>query len=130
MTVASLRNKARKLRAELDALLLCAKDPRLPWYVKALALFLLGYALSPIDLIPDFIPVLGLVDDLVLIPAGIALLVRLVPKEILDDCRAKAKEKPVRNGGHYAAAAVIVAVWIAAALAVFYGLWYCLSEKG
>jgi uncharacterized membrane protein YkvA (DUF1232 family) len=129
MNAAFLRSKARQMREELDALIICAQDPRLPWYVKALALFLLGYAFSPIDLIPDFIPVLGYLDDLVLIPAGIALIVRLVPKEILDECRMKAKEAPPLRKGHYVAAAVIVAVWIACALAVFYALWYCLPKK-
>ncbi|MFC6662253.1 YkvA family protein [Deinococcus multiflagellatus] len=74
-----LRTLARRLKAELLALSLAARDPRTPWYARAWALLVLAYALSPIDLIPDFIPVLGQLDDLLLVPAGLWLALRLIP---------------------------------------------------
>ena len=89
-TPAIWKARARQLKAEVYALYLAYRDPRVPWYAKVLAACVVGYALSPIDLIPDFIPVLGYLDDLVLIPLGIALTLRLIPPEVLDECRARA----------------------------------------
>ena len=86
----SLRQRARLLKRETLALYLAARDPRTPWYAKLLAVAIVAYALSPIDLIPDFIPVLGYLDELVLIPAGIALVIRLVPREVMADARERA----------------------------------------
>ena len=80
----------RELRRELHALYLAAKDPRVPWYAKALAAFVVAYALSPFDLIPDFIPVVGLLDDLVVVPLGILAARRMIPAPVLADCRARA----------------------------------------
>jgi uncharacterized membrane protein YkvA (DUF1232 family) len=123
MTVlAELKQRARRLRAETLALYLVARDPRTPWAAKLLAAAAVAYALSPIDLIPDFVPVLGYLDDLILIPAGIALAIRLVPRAVLEDCRMQAQElmadgKPVSR----AAAAVIVAIW--GAMAVLCVVW-------
>jgi uncharacterized membrane protein YkvA (DUF1232 family) len=91
---------------------LAARDPHTPWYVKALALAVAAYALSPIDLIPDFIPVIGYVDDLLIVPLGIALVIRLIPAEVMQKHRVEAslaQERPVSR----AAAFVIVLVWIA-----------------
>lgn len=104
--------RTEALEEETYALYLACRDPRVPWYAKALAAAVAGYALSPIDLIPDFIPVLGYLDDLVIVPAGIALALRLVPGEVMAECRARAKENMAGSGGHRAAAVVIVAVWI------------------
>ena len=96
-----------------------ARDPRLPWHVRVLALAVAAYALSPIDLIPDFIPVLGYLDDLVLVPLGIALVVKLTPDNVLADAReraANAANRPVNR----IAAAVIVLLWIAAVVLAWY----------
>ena len=85
----TLRKKARRLRDEIRALVLAYRDPRTPWYARACAALVLAYALSPIDLIPDFIPILGHLDDLVLIPLGIALTVRLIPAQVMQDARVQ-----------------------------------------
>jgi uncharacterized membrane protein YkvA (DUF1232 family) len=111
-----LKQHARHLKAETFGLYLAARDPRTPWYAKLLAAGIVAYAVSPIDLIPDFVPVLGYLDDLILIPAGIALAIRLVPDSVLADCRAQAhetfkNEKPVS----WVAGAVIVVIWLALA---------------
>jgi uncharacterized membrane protein YkvA (DUF1232 family) len=89
----SLRAWARRLKRETHTLLLVAKHPDLPWYVRLFAGLVLAYAFSPIDLIPDFIPILGYLDDLILLPLGIALCIRLTPPEILSECRARAEEE-------------------------------------
>jgi uncharacterized membrane protein YkvA (DUF1232 family) len=105
---------ARRLRRDSHAIYLASRDPRVPWYVKILAVAVAGYALSPIDLIPDFIPVVGYLDDLIIVPLGIGLVVSLIPKEIMVECRAKADEagqRPVSRAGMIA----IIMVWIAAA---------------
>lgn len=112
--VAHLRSWARNIKRDVHALYLSARDPRVPWYAKAIALAVAAYALSPIDLIPDFIPVLGYVDDLVLVPLGILLAIRLIPAEVLAEHRASASDS--RLPMSRSAAAVIVAVWIGLAL--------------
>src|SRR6478672_6134290 len=86
-----LRQWARALKRDVHAVYLAARDPRTPWYVKALALAVAAYALSPIDLIPDFIPVLGYVDDLLIVPLGIALATKLIPSGVLEEHRANAR---------------------------------------
>ena len=116
-TLARWKMRARQLQAEVYALYLAFRDPRVPWYAKAVAACVVGYALSPIDLIPDFIPVLGYLDDLVLIPLGIALVLRMIPPAVMVECRARARAeladgKPVSR----AAAAVIVAIWVGLAV--------------
>jgi uncharacterized membrane protein YkvA (DUF1232 family) len=111
---------ARALKRESLALYYAARDARTPWYAKLLAGAIVAYALSPIDLIPDFIPVLGLLDELLLLPAAIWLALRLVPEQVLVESRARAEaalERPTSR----VAAVVIVFVWIACALAV--GAW-------
>jgi uncharacterized membrane protein YkvA (DUF1232 family) len=90
------RARVRELKIQVHALLLACRDPRTPWYAKALAALVAAYALSPVDLIPDFIPVLGQLDDLLLVPLGIVLTVRLIPREVLADCRARAREADAR----------------------------------
>jgi uncharacterized membrane protein YkvA (DUF1232 family) len=111
---------ARALKRDVHAVYLAARDPQTPWYAKALAFAVAAYALSPIDLIPDFIPVFGYVDDLVIVPLGIALVIRLIPAEVMEKHRALAalaQERPVSR----AAAIVIVLVWIASGLLI--GWW-------
>ena len=119
-----LNEWARALKRQSLALYYAARDPRTPWYAKLIAAAIVAYALSPIDLIPDFIPVLGLVDDLLLLPAAIWVVVRLVPKVVLDDARERANatlDQPTSR----TAAVVIVAIWIlcAAALAWWAARW-------
>jgi uncharacterized membrane protein YkvA (DUF1232 family) len=107
-----LRKKTEELEKETYALYLAYRDPRVPWYAKAVAAATVAYAVSPIDLIPDFIPVLGYLDDLLIVPAGIALSIRLIPAEIMTECRQKAHER--LNGANALgrkAAAVVLAVW-------------------
>jgi uncharacterized membrane protein YkvA (DUF1232 family) len=116
----SLKQWARRLKSETYALYLAYKDPRVPWYARAFAACVVAYAFSPIDLIPDPIPVLGYLDDLILIPLGVALAVKLIPPAVLAECRKQAQEalrqgKPV----NWLAAGVIVAIWLLlAALAI------------
>ncbi len=114
--LAELKQRAHHLKAETFALYLAARDPRTPWYAKLLVVGIVAYAFSPIDLIPDFVPVLGYLDDLILIPAGIALAIRLVPDSVLADCRAQAQES-FKNGKPVSriASVVIVVIWIALA---------------
>jgi uncharacterized membrane protein YkvA (DUF1232 family) len=114
-----LRQRARALKDQTYVLYLAARHPRTPWYAKLLVAGIVAYAFSPIDLIPDFIPVLGLLDDLVLIPLGIWLAIRLVPPAVLADCRLRAQER--RKLVSRAAGAVIVAIWMAL---VGLGLWW------
>jgi uncharacterized membrane protein YkvA (DUF1232 family) len=116
-----LRQTARRLKRETYALYLAARDPRTPWYARLLAAFVVAYALSPIDLIPDFIPVLGYLDDLILVPLGLALVLRLVPDEVLADCRQQAETlladgKPTSR----TAAVVIITIWLGLALLAGY----------
>lgn len=113
-----LRTWARGLKRETYALYLACRDPRTPWYAKAVAGLVVAYALSPLDLIPDPIPVLGYLDDLVLIPLGLALAVRLIPLEVLADCRARAAVEGGRGPRSLVAAVVIVLVWIGVAALV------------
>jgi uncharacterized membrane protein YkvA (DUF1232 family) len=119
-----LRRWAKGVKRDGVTLWFAGRHPSTPWYAKALGLFVVGYALSPIDLIPDFIPVLGYVDDVVLLPALIWLAVRMIPLPVLDECRDQADEwlrvsgsKPVSRVG----AGVIVALWIAAGIGL--GWW-------
>jgi uncharacterized membrane protein YkvA (DUF1232 family) len=113
--LSSLRNWAKTLKRDVMALWLAGRDPRVPWYAKALAAAVAAYALSPIDLIPDFVPILGYVDDLVLVPLGIAVVVRLIPAETLQDLRRQASELLDRPASRVATA-LILSVWIALAL--------------
>lgn len=113
--VARLRDWAREMKRDVHALYLAARDPRVPWYAKAVALAVAAYALSPIDLIPDFIPVLGHLDDVIIVPLGIVLAVRLIPAEVLAEHRATASAAGKRPTSR-SAAAIIVAIWIGLAL--------------
>ena len=107
-----LKEWARVIKRDVHALYLASRDPRVPWYAKALAVAVAGYALSPIDLIPDFIPVVGYLDDVIIVPLGIMLVVRLIPPDIMAEHRelaAAAQERPISR----TAAVIIVCVWIA-----------------
>jgi uncharacterized membrane protein YkvA (DUF1232 family) len=120
--IESFKRRARQLKAETLALYLAARHPGTPWYAKLFVAAVAAYALSPIDLIPDFVPVLGYLDDLIVIPLGIALAVKMVPASVLSECRAQAREVMLnRKPASRVAAAFIVVVWIA--LAAFCTLW-------
>ena len=115
-----MRQRARRLKAEMYALYLAYRDPRVPWYARLFAAGVLAYAFSPIDLIPDFIPILGYLDDLILVPLGIALALRMIPPAVMADCRVRAAEA-LREGRptNWGTVAVIIAIWVAlAALAI------------
>ncbi len=119
--VENLKKWAGRLKAEIHALYLAYRDPRVPLYARVFAALVVGYAFSPIDLIPDPIPVLGYLDDLVLIPLGAALAIRMIPDPVLAECREKARwtsreSKPVSR----VAAAVVVAVWLFLAVLAIY----------
>ena len=115
------RQWARLAKRDVHAIYRAARDPRVPWYAKALAFCVAGYALSPIDLIPDFVPVLGYVDDLIIVPLGILIVLKLIPPDIIAEHRALAAAAQGRPVSH-AAAFVIVVVW-AASIAV--AAWLC-----
>jgi uncharacterized membrane protein YkvA (DUF1232 family) len=115
MDINSWKTKARQLRTEVVALYLASKHPRTPWYAKALAALIIGYALSPIDLVPDFIPVVGYLDDFIIIPAGIALLIKIIPRDVLEECRSKAQSDLLNNKSkNWIAGVIIVLVWLLA----------------
>lgn len=113
--IARLRQRARELKRDTIALYFACRDPRTPWYAKVFAAGVVSYALSPIDLIPDFIPVLGYLDDLIIVPLGLTVALRLVPPAVMADSRARAATMSERPTSH-AAAAVIVLAWIVLAL--------------
>jgi uncharacterized membrane protein YkvA (DUF1232 family) len=111
----SWKAKAKKLKSEIRVLYLAYKDPRTPWYARVFAVLIIGYALSPIDLIPDFIPVLGYVDDLIIVPAGMALLLKMIPKEVVDEYRAKVESMPpTRKPRGWIGVIIIVLIWLLA----------------
>jgi len=108
-----LKKRVKGLKAETYALFLAYKDPRTPWYAKIVLLIVIGYALSPIDLIPDFIPVIGSLDDLILVPLGIAVAIRLIPRNVLRECREKAKERfHVPQKKSRTAAIIVILFWL------------------
>lgn len=105
------KQRARNLKVETYAIYLACRDPRVPWYARLLAAGVVGYAFSPIDLIPDFIPVLGYLDDLILIPLGITLVLKMIPAAVLDECREKARER-INKPTNWVAASIIIVIWL------------------
>jgi len=120
--LAGLRERARQLKTEVLALYLAARHPRTPWYAKLFLFAIVAYALSPIDLIPDFIPVLGLVDEIILLPLAIALALKMIPAGVMSECRARATQLQLRASwmGRLGAA-FIVLVWLS--LIVLAAIW-------
>lgn len=107
-----LKSHARALKNEAFAVYLAAKDPRTPWYAKALIFFVVAHTFSPIDLIPDFIPVLGYLDDLLITPGGLWLAVKLIPPEVLEEARKTAATHSFDRRVGYVGIALIILVWI------------------
>jgi uncharacterized membrane protein YkvA (DUF1232 family) len=118
----TLRDWARAVRRDTIAIWIAARDPRVPWYAKAAAAAVAAYALSPIDLIPDFIPVLGYLDDLLIVPAGIVLVVRLIPADLMAEFRTQAAQRAERPTSYLAALAIVL-LWVAAITATAWWLW-------
>ena len=107
----SAKQWAGEIKRDVVAIWIAAGDPRVPWYAKAIAAAVAAYALSPIDLIPDFVPVLGYVDDLIIVPAGILLTVRLIPAGLMDEFRAEAARREARPRSRVGAA-LVIALWL------------------
>src|SRR5918995_1914832 len=124
MNLETWKQRARRLSAQTYALYLAYRHPRTPWYAKVFAALIVGYVFSPLDPIPDFIPGVGLLDEMVVVPIGVLLATKMIPREVMEECREKAREvaegqKPVSR----VAAVVVVAVWLlCVALAVFLAL--------
>jgi uncharacterized membrane protein YkvA (DUF1232 family) len=122
------QERVRNLKRDVVAIALALRDPRVPWYAKVVGACVVAYALSPIDLIPDFVPVLGYLDDLVLVPLGLLLVVRLIPADILAEHRVAAAavvERPVSRAG----AAVVIVVWVLAAALLAFSIMRVLGIK-
>ncbi len=117
-----LKDWARRIKRDVTAVALAARDPRVPWYVKALAVFIVAYALSPIDLIPDFIPVLGLLDDVILVPLGILLVVHLMPAGLMAEYQAQA-DAIGRLPKNRVAGAIVIGLWLIALAATAMWAW-------
>jgi len=115
------KQKARELKLQTYALVCAYRDPRVPWYAKGLIALVVAYAFSPIDLIPDFIPVLGYLDDLVIIPLGVCLALRMIPPQVMEECRAKAKEQLDQKPQYPFMGVIIIAIWMIVIL--FIGIW-------
>ena len=111
MKLKDLKAKANNLKSQVLTVYFVSKDSRLPLHIKILAIFCVAYALSPIDFIPDFIPILGLLDDLIIIPLCLALIIRLTPREIIESARLKAEKSNIRPV-NYLAGVLIVCIWI------------------
>src|SRR5919199_5011136 len=109
----SWKRRARQLSAQTYTLYLAYRHPKTPWYAKLLAALIVGYVFSPIDPIPDFIPGVGLLDEMVVVPIGVWIAAKMIPQQVMEECQEKAREvaegeKPVRR----VAAVVVVAVWL------------------
>lgn len=113
-----LTDWARVLRTDVMTLYLAARDPRVPWHVKGLAALVAAYALSPIDLIPDFIPVLGLIDDLILVPLGVFAVIKLAPAQVMAELRREAETRVARPGASWLGAFIVLLLWIFIGLAL------------
>lgn len=115
--IESIKQKASNLETEIYILYLAYRDPRVAWYAKVFMLIVVAYFLSPVDIIPDFIPVLGYIDDLIIVPAGIFLALKMIPKEVMEECRGKAMSEPIAGKTKWIVMLVTISVWL---LVVYY----------
>ena len=127
--IASLKNRAHILKREAYALYIAIHDPRVPWYAKVFMGLVVAHTFSPIDLIPDFIPLLGYLDDLVVIPLGIALALKMIPAEVMADVRQQADEllrqdKPISRAG----AIMVIAIWLIIIAAIVWSIAHMLTK--
>ncbi len=121
------REKTKQLKNELHAIYLAYRDRRTPWYAKALIALIVAYALSPIDLIPDFIPVLGYLDDLLIVPGGIYLALKMIPKGVMAECREKARTEPLSSKERWAGAVIVILIWLLALYLIGRLIWRIVS---
>lgn len=119
----TLNVKAKYLKKQACTLYLTAKDKRTPWYARVFILAIVGYALSPIDLIPDFIPVLGYFDDLIIIPVAIIIAIKLIPKDVYQDCQEEAKFEQLNTKAKWAASSLIAIIWLLIIGAIIRAIW-------
>ncbi|GAB2764556.1 MULTISPECIES: YkvA family protein [Bacteria] len=115
-----LKDWAKRLKRDLFALQIAVSEDLVPWYVKGIILFTVGYALSPIDLIPDFIPVIGLLDDLLILPGLIWLAIRLIPQDVMEYCRREAEIRPMKKRKNWIAGILILLIWIVILVWLYY----------
>ena len=123
MRIGSWKEKTRRLKTDIFALYLAFQDRRTPWYAKAFIILIVAYALSPVDLVPDFIPVIGYLDDLILVPAGIYLALKIVPEKVIAECRQKAVSEKIDSQVKWAATAIIILVWLLVLYLVIKAIW-------
>lgn len=117
--VGKLKNWAKKIKTDLKALQIALVEDLVPWYVKGLILLTIGYAFSPIDLIPDFIPILGLLDDIIIVPLLIYLTIKLMSTEVLHYCRLQAETREFQKRTNWMAAGIIILLWLLVTLWLF-----------
>jgi uncharacterized membrane protein YkvA (DUF1232 family) len=110
--IAKLKTRAKKIKQDVLVLVEAYKHPRTPFIVKLLSIIIVAYAFSPIDLIPDFIPVLGYLDDVILVPLGISLVLKLIPKDVLQECRDIVEKSEKVKKKNWIAGSVIILVWV------------------
>ena len=128
LSIEKWKQSARKLKSETHALYLAYRHPHTPWYAKAFAGLVIAYAFSPIDLIPDFIPVFGYLDDLILVPLGIALAIKMIPASVMVECRMQAEiETGEGKQANWFAAVIFIMIWLT--LAASFVLWLTDSFK-
>ena len=118
-----LRQKAREIKSQVYVLYYAARHPRTPWYAKALIAAVVAYALSPIDLIPDFVPVLGYLDDVILLPLGITLALKLISHDVLAECAEQARQTQEKTSKSWKAAVVLVTIWLVVAVVIVKVVW-------
>lgn len=119
--VAKLREQGRQLKSNICTLYYGVRDPRVPWYVKLLTLLVVAYVISPVDLIPDFIPVIGLLDDVILVPIAITLIMKLMPEEVIRDYQSQQQQIKSR-GLKITGTAIVVSIWLILII-LCYRLW-------
>ncbi|MCB2427468.1 YkvA family protein [Methylophaga pinxianii] len=128
MTIRKLKIFAQQMKTQLTALYLASKHPAVPSWIKWMVIAVVAYALSPIDLIPDFIPVIGYLDELILLPFAIYIVVKCLPEKVWQECLTEAKEHRIRLPRNTYAASVIIICWVAIMSVVAYGLWQWLKR--
>ncbi|KEF38662.1 hypothetical protein M670_01873 [Schinkia azotoformans MEV2011] len=111
-TLANLKTRAKSIKRDVFILVEAYKHPNTPLYVKILAIIIIAYAFSPIDLIPDFIPIMGYLDDIILIPLGIILVLKLIPKDVLQECRVNAEKAEKVKKKNWIAGTIIILLWV------------------
>jgi len=125
----SWKRRTQALRADTYALYLAYRDPRTPWYARLFAALVVGYAFSPVDLVPDFVPVLGYLDDLVLVPLGVLLALKMIPPEVWAESRRRAREEMISGRPVRWAAVVVIATWMLILALVAVILWRTLGSR-